>query len=157
MARNGPSNRVIPILLENGSKDFSDFWHEVRGWCLKKIYGARIFPKTPVFPPRVETRPRGSIFLTSWITVGCFWFLAWSRGMMFEEKLRSRNFPKNSGFPAAGDAGSRGSIFLKFFKYGRVIYRRLQNFGRISKKIFSGDFCHFWPFLGPKKSKFFKK
>ena len=31
MAQNGPSNRVIPILLENGSKDFSDFLHEVRG------------------------------------------------------------------------------------------------------------------------------
>ena len=76
---------------------------------------------------------------------------------MFEEKLRSRNFPETSGFPAAGDAGSRGLIFHKFFKYGRVIYRRLQNFGRISKKIFPGDFGHFWPFLGPKKSRFFKK
>ena len=76
---------------------------------------------------------------------------------MFEEKLRSQNFPENSGFPAAGDAGSRGSIFHKFFEYGRVIYRRLQNFGRISKKIFSGDFCHFWPFLGPKKVKIFQK
>ena len=32
MAQNGPSNRVIPILLENGSKDFSDFLHEVRGY-----------------------------------------------------------------------------------------------------------------------------
>ena len=30
MAQNGPSNRVITILLENGSKDFSDFLHEVR-------------------------------------------------------------------------------------------------------------------------------
>ena len=76
---------------------------------------------------------------------------------MFEKKLRSRNFPENSGLPAAGDAGSRGSIFHKFFEYGRVIYRRLQNFGRISKKIFSGDFCHFWPFLGPKKTGFFEE
>ena len=33
MAQNGPSNRVIPILLENGSKDFSDFLHEVRALC----------------------------------------------------------------------------------------------------------------------------
>ena len=77
--------------------------------------------------------------------------------MIFEEELQSRNFPENSGLPAAGDAGSRGSIFHKFFEYGRVIYRRLQNFGRISKKIFSGDFCHFWPFLGPKKTGFFEK
>ena len=30
MAQNGPYNRVIPILLKNGSEDFSDFLHEVR-------------------------------------------------------------------------------------------------------------------------------
>ena len=34
MTLNRPSNRVIPILLENGSKDF---WHEVRRWYMKKI------------------------------------------------------------------------------------------------------------------------
>ena len=31
MAQNGPSNRVIPILIENGLKDFPDFAHELRG------------------------------------------------------------------------------------------------------------------------------
>ena len=32
LAQNGPSNRVISLILENGSKDFPDFLHEVRGW-----------------------------------------------------------------------------------------------------------------------------
>ena len=49
MTENGPRNRVIPILPENGSKDFSNFWHEVRGWYLKKNDWDGLFPKIPVF------------------------------------------------------------------------------------------------------------
>ena len=38
----------IEVFLENGSKDFRDFWQEVREPKLKKTYGNRFGPKTPV-------------------------------------------------------------------------------------------------------------
>ena len=38
----------IEVFLENGSKDFRDFWQAVRGPKLKKTYGNRFGPKTPV-------------------------------------------------------------------------------------------------------------
>ncbi len=38
----------IEVFLENGSKDFQNFWHEVRGAKLKKHYGNGFGPKTPV-------------------------------------------------------------------------------------------------------------
>ena len=48
IAKNDPKMTQIEVFLENGSKDFRDFWQEVREPKLKKTYGNRFGPKTPV-------------------------------------------------------------------------------------------------------------
>ena len=48
IAKNDPKMRQINVFLENGSKDFQNFWHEVRRAKLKKHYGNGFGPKTPV-------------------------------------------------------------------------------------------------------------
>ena len=61
IAKNDPKMTQIEVFLENGSKDFRNFWHKVRGPKLKKTHGNRFGPKNPVLknsgltvPKRVE-------------------------------------------------------------------------------------------------------
>ena len=48
IAKNDPKLRQFDVFLENGSRDFRNFWHEVRGPKLRKHYGNGFGPKTPV-------------------------------------------------------------------------------------------------------------
>ena len=55
----------IDVFMENGSKDFRNFWHEVRGPKLEKSYGNRFGPKTPVLQNSgltVPKRPKNLFF-----------------------------------------------------------------------------------------------
>ena len=61
-------NLLEAKVLENGSNDFADFWHEVWGWYLKKTDRARFCPKNPVFQDLGLTVPKWpkNLFFEIW-------------------------------------------------------------------------------------------
>ena len=65
MAQNGPKMVVNRKFLENGSKDFHNFWPEVGGQYSKKVDPAGFIPKNPVFLDlglTVPKRPKNPFF-----------------------------------------------------------------------------------------------
>ena len=58
IAKIDPKMTQIDVFLENGSKDFRNFWHKVRGPKLKKTHGNRFGPKNPVLKNSGLTVPK---------------------------------------------------------------------------------------------------
>ena len=100
----------IDVFLENGSKDFRNFWHEVRGPKLEKSYGNRFGPKTPVLQNSGPTTRFGTeklnFFKHRHVT---------PRWKSQDFRITKKIFLVKFGF-LGRNLGQKGSFWVKIFK-----------------------------------------
>ena len=108
----------IDVFLENGSKDFRNFWHEVRGPKLEKSYGNRFGPKTPVLQNSGPTTRFGTeklnFFKHRHVT---------PRWKSQDFRITKKIFLVKFGF-LGRNLGQKGSFWVKIFK-------KMKNFQKI--------------------------